>query len=312
MRRLASPRAVVAGSALVLAVNAAILLPAAANRSGSPEALLHVTERELSLPPARERDNRMLALALDTALESPAPLRRAAMWRGRRLPRFELPWLDDAKLGELGVPARERSSRSGAGGGRDAAAWPMERRVFVVLEHEGEAWTRWLAAREAEVAALRESLARGAISPKEVDEAEAFLAFDRISRSRLVPVDAGLDRRELRRRFPDGGRHAIVTAVVAPAWQGPRGEADETGATLRLVPEPAVTVPRGARSLLEPFVPEGSIEDVERRERDAAEKAWPEPRPPRYAVVLAIGRRGAPWIVEASALPPAPQPSSMR
>jgi hypothetical protein len=59
-----------------------------------------------------------------------------------------------------------------------------------------------------------------------------------------------------------------------------------------------IHVPRGLRSPLEPLMPAESWSELEAREREAARRGWPEPVPPRYRAVMAIGRRSEPWLVE--------------
>jgi hypothetical protein len=283
MKRLAAPRAVVAGCALVIATNAAMLALSAWNRSGEPEATLTLTERELHLPFARQRDDGHLRLTLAIAIDAPPAARRAAPWRGQRLPDFDLPWLDRTKLRELGVRVDDEPAAEEHG-----VDWGFERRVFVVLELEGEAWRRWIAAREAEAAAAGD------------EDSEALLALDRTSRSRLVPVDAGLDPRALRERYADRERYLVLPAVASARWSRRGGAALDLVGEVRLVPACSVTVPASLRPLFEPLVPSESIDEAVARERAAAPNGWPAPLAPRYRAVLSIGRTRAPWLVEAT------------
>jgi hypothetical protein len=293
VRRFGSPGVVAAGLALVLIADAAILATAARNRRGGPLAEITLTGRELSLPEFREEDNSGLSLSLVLGDEPPPGVRRAAWRKGVRLPRVEHPWLDPAKLRDLGFRADIDPSDPEA---REACEKEGSRTVYLVLEYEGEAWRDWLAGREERVGELRRKVDSGAADRKTLENAEALLALDRTMRSRLFAVDAGLDLEGLLRRYPDRARHAVARGIVSLGIFQPAEGAARLAANLQVLPE-RVHVPAGIRPTLLPFLPRETEDQVLKRERSEVEVAWPAPAPPRYRAVLALGRRLEPWLV---------------
>ena len=296
MRRLGSPRAVIAGLALILIADAAILATAAWNRRGGPAAQIVLTGREVAMPEFREEDNTGLSLSLLLADDPPPGLERIA-WRKRRLlPRVDHPWLDPEKLREIGFQTDIDPSDPGA---EEACEKEGPRSVYLVLEFEGEAWESWLAGREERVGELRRKVESGEADRKTLEDAEAILALDRVMRSRLFVVDAGLDPESLRSRYPDRARHVIVRGIVSLRVFQREGEEARLEAILEALPD-RVHVPVGIRPALLPFLPRETRDQALERERKKAEAAWPAPEPPRYRAVLAFGRRLEPWLVSVS------------
>lgn len=250
MRR-ASP---LLAAVVVLLANGSALLNVAGNRAGEPEAEAWLTERELPLATG-SGGSAGVFLRLD--------------WQRCSTPctTGSLPWLDRARLEALGFDCRTAPDSAGA---RDRYQRMLPRPAFVVLEHDGPAWQRWLEAARDRPAAAGE----GPRSP-----------------SRLVPIDAGPDPAELRRRHPDRARFLIVPGVVAAgvelAGAGREARLVVLGRIERLAVRP-VHVPR----------------------EKAAPLAGLRPAPvgePRYAVRLRYGPRHEPWVVEVAS-PPAALP----
>lgn len=253
-------RGLLAGIVLVLLTNAAILAGVASNRRGEPDAVLTLTERELHLPwRAGDEDDSGLVLGLD--------------WNPRGMAGPALPEpLPAGALRELGfrpsaLPGRTQAPRS---------AW-------VVLEMEGESWRRWLEKRR-----RLEDRPR----PKSGEVYYPPLEQIDVSESRLVAVDAGLDREALRRRHPDRRRFAIVPGVVRPD-----GVVSELGVE-------SVHVPLRLRPVLDEVVKA----ELARRARSAGDEG--RPRPPRYRMEVAFGRRGEPWLLKVEKLPVTPPAGS--
>jgi hypothetical protein len=299
MRRFDAPLAVLLGAAVVLAANLAVLGTAGWNRSGDPESRLELTERELALPLWRDRDDSGLVLTLVLGDRPPAAVARAAWFRNERLVPFEHGWLNAAKLGELGFDLRaiEAAARNAPPGGGEVLASP--RSAFLVLEYDGDVWRSWLAARQAAVAALRGQVELGLEDRGKLSAAEALLAIDSTSRSRLMPVDAALDPVPLRARYPDRSRHAVVPGFIAVRASVAEGSTVAFRGTIERVAVDGITVPRRLLPLLEPLVPTGTESEVDRLAReDAAASRWPEPSPPRYRATVAYGRHLDPWLVD--------------
>lgn len=273
-----SGMALLAGCALIVIVNAAILGAAASNRRRDRLAELTLTERELAVPAYREAESSGLRLTLKFVSEPPPRVQRIE-WRKRvDLPVVDYPWLDRGKLVDLGFHLGPESK-------------PIGRTAFIALELDGDSWARWLAAREDR---LRKQLP--------TVEAEAVLAIDRTMRSRLVPIDAGRDAEALRRRFPDRSRYLIVEGLVRTV-QGSPGDASWRGEIATLVVSD-VCVPRELAPAMKKFLPRETQAEAFASERREGEASWPAPAPPRYRAVIAFGRRNEPWLVSVSGIAP--------
>lgn len=295
MKRLASTASVAAGCALILLSDFAILATAAWNRRGEPEARLTLTERELALPGGRQDEGTGLVLSLLLAHDAPGVVRRTARWKQYELPSFDYPWLDRDKLRELGCRTDLDPADPVAA---ERYGYAMARRVYLVVEYEGEAWKHWLEGRGEEVRQLRRQVEEGAAERSALVDAEALLALDRTMRSRLVAVDAGLDADLLRLRYPDGRRFAVLAGLLRPKILRPEGGAPVLSGQLEGLLAGRVHVTRELLRHLEPYLPDETWEEVETRERNEAAAGWPIPTAPRYGAVLAVGRRHEPWLVD--------------
>ena len=286
--RLSRPSRSLVAAWLTLIVTSLALLAAAGWNRREQSVELPLTERELALPAVRQEDGRVLALSLRMAHQTPGLLRRAARRRQSALPPVRYEWLDQTKLSELGFATELEASHEDAAE-RYARATP--RRVYLVLEYDGEAWRQWIASREAEVEKLRLDAA-GALA-----DAEAVLEIDRTMRSRLFPIDAGTDAETLRQLYPDKN-HIVLAGVVRPTVKTVDGIPTLTGELVRLLVD-RVHVPRSARVPLEPFLSTETWRELDARERTESGQGWPPSTAPRYRVKVAVGARGEPWLVSA-------------
>jgi hypothetical protein len=228
--------------------------------------------------------------------EPPGVVRRTARWKRYELPSVDYGWLDRDKLLELGFRVDLDPTHPDAA---EHYSHAMPRRAYVVVEFDGEAWNRWISRRGEQVRKLRREVEEGTAEARALADAEAVLAADRTMRSRLFPVDAGIDAGALQRHYGDRRRHAVVAGLIRPKVVQPEnGVPTLSGEVLELVVS-RVHVPRKLRRHLEAFLPEETWEEVEARERREAENGWPSPTPPRYRATLAVGRRHEPWLVNA-------------
>jgi len=254
MRRAGPVLAVV----VVILANALALAAVARNRAGEPEAEALLTERELPLAPWTD--------------ESTGTFLRLEWQRSLPGSKIETPWLDQAKLESLGFDC---SVPPAAAGARERYGRMAARPAYVVLEHDGAAFRRWLEAAEAQPGVT-----------------DAPPGSARASASRLVPIDVGRDAGELRRLYPDRSRDLIVPAIVRPRWTCP-DECEGDGAGKAVL---SVLI----QSLLvrEIHVPKGLGAPLEALR--AAEPPPPRRRhvPPRYEVRLLFGARHEPWVTE--------------
>jgi hypothetical protein len=276
-------------AALVVASNLGAWGFAALNRSGEPEAVLELTERELSLP-AKQADNTALTLSL--VFERPRPA-------GPLRPPREAGWFDRAKLQSIGfdcsVPVTpENASRY----------MTPPRSTYAVLEYEGEAWRRQVAEPLPEAA---QPPAQGATSERPAAADTAGTAWaqppeastrggqDRLLQSRLVVIDVGSDPARLRQQYPDRRRVAIVEATAELRFVNDPGQAPFLAGRVMSVLPGEINVPREWLTLLEGLQTERKV------------AVWPPPlHNPRYRVTVKWGRNLEPWIADVQLMATAP------
>jgi hypothetical protein len=263
-------------AALVVASNLGAWGFAALNRSGEPEAVLELTERELRLP-AKQADNTALSLELVFGRPRPAgPLR----------PPREAGWFDRAKLQSIGfdcsVPVTPEN----------ASRYIMPpRSTYAVLEYEGEAWRRQMAE------PLPEPVQAGGAGPAgtlRMTVPQERLG-DRPRESHLVVIDVGNDRARLRQQYPDRRRVAIVEATAELQFVNSPGQAPFLAGRVMSVLPGEINVPREWIMLLEGLQTERKV------------TTWPPPlHDPRYRVTVKWGRNLEPWIADVQLMATAP------
>lgn len=278
----------IAAAGLIVLANAIALVHAARNRSGEPDAEIVLSDRELSYYDDPDDSGVSLTLhwldpdsmSYSTMLDSEAPAR---------------PWLDAAKLAELGFdvsvdPADERANRFYS---RQSA-----RTGFVALEYDGPAWQAWADARrrleEARLKPGATSLGAAASTAKAPSgtapttvAAAADVERELSSSSRLVLIDAGSDSEVLRSRHPNRHKVVIAPAVIgihvrsgSAALEGQAEKPALLTGNVRQIPA-AVHVPK-------PF-------SAGFRDRDRTIGS-PERYEAQYFVHLRYGRLLEPWV----------------
>lgn len=189
------------GAGLILLCNALALAGVFYNRSGEPDSRLSLTERELRLPyrgMLKAEDSSGLALSLDWSQAEG--------------------WLTEAKLRLLGF------NTDALLGDRSAIRW---RAAWLVLELDGPAYQATVQRARAVLAAAEQAAqARPGDSQLQKARAEAGTALEHqlLKDSRLLLVDADLDKQVLRARYPDRLRYALVRGRLKPYQRCCRGE----------------------------------------------------------------------------------------
>ena len=268
MSRLNRRHALLAGVALILLINAVALAGVWYNRSGEADSRLALSERELGgMPAYLRRENSGLLLQLQW--------RMPGHWEedGSRSPR----WLSEAQTRQLGflIPDAEdcqpRCRRQAA------------REVLVVLELDGPAYRDELRRQQERVELARRALA-ALPEDKQLQQRLDYQSreLDNLKRdTRLYAVDVGLDRDQLRQRYADRSRYAIVRGLVRPSrWGKPaqlRGHLSELSITRINVPQHWHRALAGLPSL-----PRNT------------------PAVPGYRIEVAFGQRLEPWIMAVS------------
>ncbi len=261
--------------ALIVATNAVVLAGVAYNRAGEPEALVIMTERELTVAYTVE-ENSGVELRLD--------------WRQHRK-WSSYPgdpgsaWFNQKKLEALGYDCSRPMSDPSA---RLEYEKALPRKAFAVLEYEGEAWRTWIAEAEKDRARIAAQIGRQEATQKDLKQADQELDRLRRTDSRLIAVDVGLDPAALRRQYPDRGRYIIAPAEVRltiveerTEKHGARDPAHLRGVISSILVN-YINVPTEL----------GNALDFIRQDRLLSSG----PHEPRYQVTVKYGRRHEPWI----------------
>ncbi|MEM7481681.1 MAG: DUF4824 family protein [Acidobacteriota bacterium] len=258
--------------ALLLAANLVALGGVLWNRTGDPEAVVVLTERELELPGRWREEMEDSGLSLHLR------------WRHDNLSTANF---DADKLRRLGfdfakVPTAEEAFEDPA-----RAYVPRQSKpLLIVLEMDGELWRGSLAKRRRE----------GPAEWQSPEDHARRLRRAEVEESRLRVADAGADRRELRSRYPDRFRYVIVPGVVE-IWVNYTPEPSLMSRVEVLVRQ--VHAPRGLRGPLD-----------ELRQRDASTTSPNTFQPPRYRATVAFGRRLEPILRRIELLDAEPVPST--
>jgi hypothetical protein len=284
---LRGKRAWAAAFALVLLVNAIVLGGAAYNRSAE-EARLVLSERELEVPFRWDRESENSGLALRLNWRTPVPCEDACgdlADLGIDVARISWSpiWLDEAKLLELGFPLQSEDAKT--------RRWPraVSREVWLVLEFDGPEHQRAIRMAELDLQSHR---LRSEQLPADEERQLAFKAArerlqkERMTRSRLFAIDAGLDAEALRAAYPQRDRHLILRARIRPdsRYYGPNHPRNTAfSGRIESLSISSVHVPLQFRDVFEGARP------INYSDRPDV----------HYTVSLAYGRRHEPWIVDA-------------
>jgi hypothetical protein len=190
MKRLS----LIASAAVIVLANLLALLHAQRNRTGSTEADLKLTQRELRYYKDSAPDDSGVSLNLQWIDPN------AHFFSDQENPAA---WLDETKLRSLGFACSVSAASPDAG---NYYKRQRPRRVFVALEYDGPAWRAWAERYERARANPRAGVQPG-------DSTDAALDF-----SRLVAIDADLNPLKLRARYPDRQAVLVVPAVVSITW----------------------------------------------------------------------------------------------
>ncbi len=269
-----------AGLAIIILTNVVALGGVAYNRSGEPDALVDLTERELDIAYqyGLERDSTGLSLSINCRIETiqnDYAYGNSNCW-GAPL------WLDKDKLIELGFefkPYEQNKSYR-----YDEGVLPRD--VYLVLEFDGETHRRVLQRSEehlAEEQALKINNPDKSEFEERVKRASEILQAEQNYSSRLFAIDAGLNKTALRSTYPDGSRYIIIKASVKPAWHFDNNQRIWTGRISDLLVD-RINIPLEHRSVLKPIEKAGS-----RRKRNTDG--------PRFQLRVAFGKRAEPWVV---------------
>lgn len=281
-------RTFLAGVALILATNAVALIGVAYNRKGEAESTLKLTQRELWAPYSWNFGAENSGLGLGLRWRAPdnlsGPLYDNVVMQPNGYANRR-GWLDRAKLAELGfdVSPPENTPK-----GRRYYEKLLPKDVLLVLEFDGPAYDALLERARQHLKNEKALLAANAGKPEfqnRTKRAEEWLKAEERQNSRLFVVDAGLDVKGLRAKYPDRRRYAIVSGQVQP-WL--TGKADELllAGSVKGISIDEINVPLAFRHALDPDLKNN------RRVRSPAGKS--------FEITVAFGKRLEPWITAVS------------
>lgn len=194
----------VSGLGLILLVNAVALAGVAWNRSEPADSHLQLSERELSDSHSYWRwrkENNGIALRL------------SYRWPRNAAGDNSYIRLNAEKMAELGFSVPSELNENSV----ERYRRQLDRDALLVLELDGPSYQRELQlAREHHEASkqLHELAPTNEKLEREAKEAREALEHEQQTASRLFIVDAGLDRHDLRTRYPDRQRYAIMRGKV--------------------------------------------------------------------------------------------------
>lgn len=270
MRR-GGARSWLAIAAAVIVVTFAVQLALAAWNRGGETARLELDGASLSLPwPDDSQEGEPLSLGLGA------------------LPAIEL---SADELAALGFPLdRMEGRRTG-----ESLRSPLARSLWVVLDTSPQGWERYLrhmqeALERREEALERRRRAEGGERWRDDSERQEL---ERLRRGPSQPVvaAAGRERDELRRRFPDRRRQAVLRGTVTASYdrlvEGWRGHPRLAVADLTVPP----ALHGRVRALIDAW-----------EARSGGPGRMAIDRAPAFRAVVAWGRRHEPWLADVEAL----------
>jgi hypothetical protein len=275
MRSWSRSRTLGLGIVLILLTNTIALGGVWWNRSAAPESALNLSERELSLPQRSLRlmENSGLALNLNWRVAG----REAGEFdSGYTLNGGRPEWLDVAKMAALGFPIDAAHAQH--------YLHELPREVILVMELAGPAWQRAL--EKARENASRHAAAAAANVGNKEFAARAMGASNKLAReensnSRLFVIDAGLDARLLREKYPDRNRFLLLRGTVRPTMYIREHKTPQAIGYVSHVSNGQIHVPHALREPLDSLRAQGEPGGGD-----------------RFTATLLVGQRLEPWLVE--------------
>jgi len=285
-------RALLVAVALIVVTNALVLAGVAYNRSGEPDSVLRLTEREL----------RIQHPSWLTHWNSNVDLRLTWRYAQTRLAGqdgpdeyFGLHWLQPEQLRELGfeVEGDLESTEHLARLDRQPS-----RRAWVVLEYDGPAYHARLEKLHQKLehaASLAQAHPDDERLKTQWDSARTALRLEELVESRLLAVDAGPEAAALRARYPDRHTYAIVGGRLDVSVSGEPGRRRLIARVIAIDTD-TIRVPHAFRTVIEPFLP------------DAPGPLRAPQGGPGFAATVHFGRRFEPWVTDFERLEVEPLP----
>lgn len=271
-----------AGIVMILGTNFVVISGAKWNRSGEPESMLELTERELRLRNLRRRENSGASFILNINYGIQTG---ESGYLGRRSSN----WLSRDKLREIGIDFDISEDRETL---RRRLRKQLPVSVYLVVEYDGEAYrSDVLAAQDRlfEAEALLEVNSENAELRLRHENLQKQLNYKKEHASRLYIIDTGLDPEDLRRNYPDRNKYMIISGRIRVYYQG-NDDPQVYAGIISGIDINKIHVPLEHREVLDNLpAPDTNYE-------------YSTGYPPRYKVTLAYGKRHEPWVMNVSGL----------
>lgn len=283
---------------LVLIVNIFVFSGVVYNRSGDPDSIIVLTEREARLIPG-SKDNTGMFLELDWEL---------AGFYQYDIHRPQQSWLDGNKLEELGFDVSFPLNDTKASKFYRRSL-PME--AYIVLEYGGKPWELWLKKNLDYQKTLAEKFALENDNTKKEALEKNLKRRKRLplAKSRLFAIDAGNEPTQLRRKYPVRDRFIIVRGKIELTYYSGSYKHDKNKrkkpyleGSIRELFSSKLFVPDSERTLLLNLKYRSYLSYywIPKDYSDAQLK-------PRYEVELKFGKRYEAWISNIKPLQPEAQ-----
>ncbi len=259
---------------IIVVTNIVVLSGVASNRTGKPGSQITLTERELQLLSQVHKENSGLTLRLAWR----------TLGKDDGYPNWRSPvWFNTDKLKELGFNIDDYLKSKD---NNKFYKKIIPKVVFIVLENNGDPYRE--AVKRAEMALeKKESLFRSNSGDKilraNYESAEKRLKHERITKTRLFAVDAGINFGILREKYDDRARFIITKGLVRPRYYYENKNKEVLGYISKLIVE-NIHVPLRYRKEFDAILIGNKSEAKEFG-------------PLRFEVELAYGRRFEPWIM---------------
>ena len=280
--------AIIAAALLVL-VNVIVLTGAAYNRSGDPKASLQLTERELTLPYRYYNNKENSGLALRLNWKVAPDLSNKYRYNGYSLSNYTSPnWLKENKLKELGIDIEKAKLNKKNSRYRYKSIDSEE--VIVVLEYDGESFKKIVSNAEIDIKQYRTSVEKSPDNKDSISKLkrqEETLTALKMSESRLIAIDAGLELKALKEKYNDSSKYLMLRGEVGPLWVD-----DELKGRIKKLYNSNVHMPLPySKEINEITNNETKSNNYNRRKKK-----------PRYQVEFNVGKRLEFWVGKVSGL----------
>lgn len=268
----------IAASGVIILANIVVLGRVFMNRAGEPDSRVELTERELALSHNYRYEDSGTAMKIGWRIFS----EQAQGSYGRY---YSPSWFGWEKLAELGFDVTSNV--------RDSAGYvkisrPLPKRVYVVLESNSPLHDKDVALAENRLLEAKNNYLNdmeNANLKAAFEHAEDSLQREKIVRSRLYIVDAGIDADKLREKYPDKSKYIISRAVVRMAINY-SGDRDTIRGYVEKLDVETIYVPKSMRNV----ITTPGWKTIRYKSSDS---------PPSYKAILAFGAgRYEPWLVK--------------